>query len=368
MPTVVIPSINVTRNKTVAQPPTGMAGSVATILYCGEFTGGTQIADEIVAITNVNQFQEHFPALEDEEYKTSYSVVQKVFEQRNGNLGATELIILPCKKDYNSTDFADYLDRLEPETFDILMIPTPIDDLPTESEGTASVFLGLIKTWLNNRFKSQAGVGVVFGLAPTYDETTSTNTELLTDAMSIFEEGVYGALTQSFNGLTLNESVALYTNHLAGLNVSASTTNKVIPAITKLSKEYTYGEDSVGAKLISAGITCFKCFNRSDKEYGVVRAYTPAGYDISIERSADYMTRQFQLNDFLGESSRSSTLDAIAGEVNSRIYNFVNTLAICDDIDATVTKIAANTIEIGLKYCFSGRIITINLIVENVEV
>ena len=211
-----------------------------------------------------------------------------------------------------------------------------------------------LKSWLNARFKNKSGIGCSFALEESDDLAKRIDTRM---EVLLGQRGIYNVTVQRINGWTLNQSVAYISGVIAGRKLNKSLTNKVIRGISSIENELQFnGENQDGHRYMNAGVTVLRAFNRRNGEFGVLRSTCPSGYDLAIERSADYMTRQFQLNDYLGESSNVITLDAIAGEINSRMFTFINTLNLCNDIEASILKIDHHTVQIDLKYIFDGII------------
>ena len=194
-----------------------------------------------------------------------------------------------------------------------------------------------LQSWLNARFKNKSGIGCSFALEESDDLARRVDTRM---EVLLGQRGIYNVTVQRINGWTLNQSVAYISGVIAGRKLNKSLTNKVIKGIYSIENELQFsGENQDGHRYMNAGVTVLRAFNRRNGEFGVLRSTCPSGYDLAIERSADYMTRQFQLNDYLGESSNVITLDAIAGEINSRMYTFINTLNLCNDIEASILKL-----------------------------
>ena len=211
-----------------------------------------------------------------------------------------------------------------------------------------------LQSWLNARFKNKSGIGCSFALQESDDLARRVDTRM---EVLLGQRGIYNVTVQRINGWTLNQSVAYISGVIAGRRLNKSLTNKIIKGIYSIENELQFsGETQDGHRYMNAGVTVLRAFNRRNGEFGVLRSTCPSGYDLAIERSADYMTRQFQLNDYLGESSNVITLDAIAGEINSRMYTFINTLNLCNDIEASILKLDHHTVQIDLKYIFDGII------------
>lgn len=355
-----IPRIVVKDNSSITKVPDGVAGNVAVLGYFGDIT---KLGNGLRTYTNYRDLVSDFStALGSEVPTEDYNSLEYLFKQTDSSLGVTSVTVAPLTSDVRGTGFAltdltRALTLLEGENFDILCIPSA---LPMKTEGDdTDIYVSTLITWLATRFANQSGVGIVFSL-DSADGTVSTRLDKM-------DRGVYGVNTQIFNGLTLQKSTAYYCGQLAGRKVDKSTTYKVIEGITSLNTEFTFETDSNGYNLVKSGCTVFKCFDRRNKKYGVIRALTPAGYDVSEERTADYMTRAFQLTEFLGDSSNSITIDSVNGEVNSLIHSFVDELSLCEDIKTSISKVSASKVEIDLEYIFNGIITEIVLYIDITE-
>lgn len=330
--------------------PDGLAGRVAVIADIGIES------DEIFTGDNYKSFIANLPN-EVDKTKADFKAIEKMFIQKDDSRGVTFLEVIPIKT-YDLTNFGKCLDKLETEDFDILVIPTPIKYEKTEDIN--DTWLELLKSWLQARYTNKSGVGVVFGL-----EESSTSGESIVERMVKLagQRGVYGVFFQPINGWSLNETIGFMSGTIAGRKLNKSLTHKVVKGINSITdsegnnKEVIFNsKDSIGYKYMNSGVTVLRPFNRRNGEFGVLRSNCPSGYDLAIERSADYMTRQFQLVDYLGDSNSVTTLDAIAGEVNSRIFTFTNTLNLCNNIETSIQKVNHHTVEIDIKYIFDGII------------
>lgn len=330
--------------------PDGLAGRVAVIADIGIES------DEIFTGDNYKNFIANLPT-EVDKTKADFKAIEKMFIQKDDSRGVTFLEVIPIKT-YDLTNFGKCLDKLETEDFDILVIPTPIKYEKTED--VTDTWLELLKSWLQARYTNKSGVGAVFGL-----EESSTSGETIVERMVKLagQRGIYGVFFQPINGWSLNETIGFMSGTIAGRKLNKSLTHKVVKGINSITdsegnnKEVIFNnKDSIGYKYMNSGVTVLRPFNRRSGEFGVLRSNCPSGYDLAIERSADYMTRQFQLVDYLGDSNSVTTLDAIAGEVNSRIFTFTNTLNLCNNIETSIQKVNHHTVEIDIKYIFDGII------------
>ena len=344
-------------NSSVTKVPDGVAGNVAVLGYFGDTA---KLGTDLRNYANYRDLVTDFDTvLKGETPTADYESLEYFFKQTEDSLGVTSVTIAPLNVDIRDAtltlaEVTRVLTLLDGENFDILCIPSA---LPKSTEGSdLDVYITALTEWLSTRFVNQAGVGVIFSL--------DTNDGAVSTRLGNMSRGVYGVNTQVFNETTLQKSTAYYCGQLAGRKVDKSTTYKVVSGITSLNKEYTFEADSEGYNMVASGCTVFKCFDRRNQKYGVIRALTPAGYDVSEERTADYMTRALQLTEFLGDSSNTVTVDSINGEVNSLIHSFVDELSLCEEIQTSINKVTANKVEIDLEYVFHGIITEIVLYID----
>lgn len=359
---------NVPKIEVISQPivqtrePDGLAGRVAVI-------GDLGIASDVIYTgTSYKDLLNNLPSNIDKT-KEDFKAMEQMFTQKDTR-GVTFLMAMSIGTQYTWENFGNCLDKLETEDFDILVIPKPLKYEAKEIDGVQvpDAWIGLLKSWLQSRYSSKSGVGAIFSL-----EESSTEAQSIVKRMEKLEgqRGVYSVIVQPINGLSLAETVGFMAGVIAGRKLNKSLTHKVIKGIDSITnsngvnKEVVFNDtDSIGYKYMNSGVTVLRAFNRRNGEFGVLRSNCPSGYDLAIERSADYMTRQFQLISYLGESNSITTLDAIAGEVNSRIFTFTNTLNLCNDIETSIQKIDYHTVEIDIKYIFDGIIDYIKVYID----
>ena len=90
----------------------------------------------------------------------------------------------------------------------------------------------------------------------------------------------------------------------------------------------------------------------------------PNGLDLYINRGRDYVIKALALHDFLGERNRELTLNDIKFEVNRVKAEVINTYDICKDIEYSVEKKSADTVDIHItKLLFDGIITEIDVYV-----
>lgn len=336
--------------------PEGLAGDVAVIADLG-----TSSTDIIIA-NNHRELKEKLGDTILASPTNDVKGILKLFEQKGDNNGVTSVTIAPVGSTYTYTTFGNALDKLESEDFDILAIPKPIayETTTISSTEVADIYMKLIKDWKDTRYTNKEGVGLIFAM----EESTTTGQDVKT-RITDFGRGGYCILVQKVNNLTFPESVCFMTATIAGMQLNKSLTHKIVPGIESIQDEVLFKDsNSEGYQYMNKGITVLRPFNRRLGEYGVLRSVTPEGLDLSIERSADYMTKEFQLKDFLGDSSNHITIDSIQGEINTKKRYFIETLGLCEEINSTVTKVDKSTVEVDLEYVFDGIIDLIKVFIQ----
>lgn len=358
-----IPKIVVENNSNVqAVAPNGIAGRLGVIADLGI------ASTDLIVANNYREFLEKVPATALTNPTADLKAIKQLFLQKEDSLGASSIIVAPVGSNYTVTTFGDALDKLEAEEFDILIILKPVK-YETATIGGVSVadaYLTMLKNWLKTRYTNKDGVGSIFALR----ESTESNQDIIT-RMTDFGRGCYACICQEVNGLTLNETVGFITGTIAGRRLDKSLTAKVVAGMTSITDENGANKEllindgsSIGKQYMNAGIMVFRPFNRRNNDYGVLRSICPSGFDMSVERRADYMTREFQLKDYLGESNNVITLDSIAGEINAKKHQFVEILGLCNEINTNIQKVNSHTVEVDIEYVFDGIIDLIKVFVE----
>lgn len=315
---------------------------------------------DIIIAKDYRDFLSNIPASALENPTLDLKSFEQFFKQKEDSLGASYVTVAPVGSSYTVASFGNALDKLQDEDFDILVVLKPIEyvDTTIESVEIKDTYLTMLKNWLKARYEVKNGVGAIFGLR----ESNETGKDIIT-RMKDFGRGCYACIFQEINGMTLNETIGFISGTIAGRNLNKSLTSKVVSEMESITdenginKEVLFSdENSKGKQYMNNGIMVFRVFNRRKGEFGVLRSVCPTGYDLAIERSADYMTREFQLKDYLGDSNNVVTLNGISAEINSRKYDFINTMNLCKDIITTITKVNHHTVEVLIEYVFDGII------------
>lgn len=182
----------------------------------------------------------------------------------------------------------------------------------------------------------------------------------------------YGVINQSLSiGGTeydLLYSSAYYAGVIAGLPVGNSMTMKQVPGVTGVNPELTFETGDDGTTLVGAGITIFKCQDRTNNRYVVVNSEQPNGLDLYINRVRDYVVKEMSLHRFLGDRNRPRTYNEIIQELDRIKYNCVDVLDLLEDINYTVEKESSKCIGIHIDSLTFADIITRINVYVRVEV
>ena len=148
------------------------------------------------------------------------------------------------------------------------------------------------------------------------------------------------------------------------MRVGNTMTMKRVPYVTAVSPELSFETAGSGKTLLEAGITTFKCQDRGSSRYIVVNSEQPNGLDLYVNRVRDYVIKQLSLQQFLGERNREATLNEIKHEVDRVKNECVNVMDLLKDIEYTVEKKSADTVDIHIqKLLFDGLITEIDVYV-----
>ena len=343
--TAKIPKIVVYNKKSAKSPGTGEAGKIAVI---GAFKTTSTTP---TLFTSLDEAQTSFG---DDSAFDGCAALPYLFAS-----GATSLLCVNVStessgtwtKTLDSTNLAASLAKIKGEDWDILFVCAAITD----------AFIAIIDAYLDSTFAMKCPAGFVGALT---GATTSANVTTASAA----GEHCYGLITQQLtvNGTQLSvlNSAAYYCGLIAGMLVGNTMTMKTVPYVTAVSPELSFETSGDGKTLLEAGITTFKCRDRGTSTYIVVNSEQPNGLDLYVNRVRDYVVKQLALADFLGERNREATLNEIKHEVDRVKNECVNVLDLLKDIEYTVEKKSADTVDIHVqKLLFDGIITEIDVYV-----
>ena len=213
-------------------------------------------------------------------------------------------------------------------------------------EDLTSEVIAIITSFLEKRFLNKLPTGYL----------------AFSDVYASAGDFCYGLLQQQLtvNGTPLSkvDSVAYYCGVLASLNVGNSMTMKVVPDVTGVTPEVSFENGQSGLALLTNGITVFKCQNRGNNKFVVVNSEQPNGLDLYINRTRDFIVKEMNLHDFLGDRNRTPSLDEIKQEIDRVKERCVNTLDLLEDIEYTVEKKNSKCVDINITKLLFAEIIT----------
>lgn len=314
---------------------------------------------------------------------------------------------------YNTTDYTKMdtkltydklkagLNRLVGESFDMLFIADPLNDamatqVGSDDKGKSASIISpfvLINDFLNKEFQIQKPTQLYCPIIKPYGTssiTTSTDTngkvnpqetvdiDTVSLITSVFEEnpfnlgGLYvqqGVLsTDTTTVSSVVETAAHIVGYISSLNVGTSLTNKTIPGIRQVKPELYYTKNEDGYSLVSAGVQCLKCKNRTKLDHCIVNSKQPSGYDLAHIRAVSYLIRQYDLEDFLGDNSSNAEIETIGTALSAINQQTIADVPLIQAIDTSnIEKVSPSEVTINLEVTVAGIIIVINLGV-NMEV
>lgn len=251
-------------------------------------------------------------------------------------------------KTLTTTNITNALAKVKDENFDMLFIAGVLTD----------AFIELIKAWCDTRFQNKMATGWVGGC-------TQANISAYTTTAGKVGDHCYGLIanqpvTLEGTDLDLLTTSAYYCALVCDTDLGASLTQKSLPDVTGLVTEYpleTVSEGISGKDLVGLGFTVFSCYDRENDDYIVVNSEQPNGYDLYINRVRDFVVREFQLRQFLGERNRAASLEVILQECARVRKRCIEDLDLLEDIEYNVVKKDVSTVDINLtKLAFAGII------------
>ena len=343
--TAKIPKVEVFLKKSAKSPGTGEAGRIAVI---GAFKT-TEANPQLF-----NSLDEAQTALGTDSTFDGCACLPYLFMS-----GATSVLAVNIAtessgtwtKTINTTNLAAALAKIKGEDWDILFVADALTD----------TFLPIIDQYLDATYQMKYPAGFIGAL-------TGASTAANVTSAGLAGEHCYGLLTQqlSVNGTQLSvlNSAAYYCGLIAGMSVGNTMTMKTIPYVTAVTPELSFETAGDGKTLLEAGITTVKCADRNNGRYIVVNSEQPNGYDLYVNRVRDYVVKSMSLHQFLGERNRDTTLNEIKHELDRVKNECVKSLDLLEDIQFTVTKKDATTVEVNIqKLLFDGLITEIDVYV-----
>lgn len=347
--TAVVPKIQVYKKNNPAPVNTNTVGRVCII---GAFNS------EVTTPVSCADLDEAYTALGNDDTFDGCKVLKYVFRGASSILAVNvttwseDTTPVPTKT-LTTANITAALAKVKDENFDMLFIAGVLTD----------AFIVLIKEWCDTRFRNKMPVGWIGGC------TQSTIADYTTTAGKVGDH-CYGLIANQpvqLEGSTLDllATSAYYCGLVADTDVGASLTQKSLPDVDGLVTEYpleTVSEGISGKDLVGLGFTVFSCYDRENDDYIVVNSEQPNGYDLYINRVRDFVVREFQLRQFLGERNRAKSLEVILQECARVRKRCIEDLDLLEDIEYNVVKKDASTVDVNLtKLAFAGVITEIDV-------
>lgn len=340
--TAVVPSIHVFMKKNKLNTRPGMAGKVAII-------GAFDTTDTTVNVFNsLDECQTAWG--DDTQNYNGCDCAKQLFKGGASSLVAVNFTTetgTPETRDktLDATKLTACLTKIKGEDWDILFV----------AENMTDAYISLIDSYLDATFEMKLPAGYTGALV---GQTSAAN---VTSA-GLAGDHCYGLITQPLevNGetLTVLQSIAYYTGLIASMNVGNTMTMKTVAGVTGLGEELSFETGGVGKTYLEAGITTFKCANRSAGRYVVVNSEQPNGYDLYINRVRDFVIKEFGLHEFLGERNRKATLSEIDHMIAGVKERCVTDLDLLEDIKYHIVKKNANCVDVYIDSLLFAGIIT----------
>lgn len=245
-------------------------------------------------------------------------------------------------------DLNNSLAALLEENFDILIFT----DTP------ADAYYPVIEAWLESKLALDKPCMAILPV----DDTKSVS-QIITIVSSADNQLIsYVCQTSEIGGDSLNvaETAARYAGFVAGLPVNESPTNKIITDIDDVLPKFSSAD---AYALTDKGLTLFELKNRENSKYGIISAVTGSqavddtgmktdAAEIYAVRALVYVLNSMNVEDWLGRTGISKTVNALEGELNNRKNQLLKD-GIVEDLDVAVSIDEANDklayIDISIK-------------------
>lgn len=337
--TAEIPAIQV--NKKGSNTNTGRPGVAGKIAVVGAFK--TEVTEPQLFLTA----DEAKEALGTDDTFDGCKVIDDLF------IGASSLLAVNVAtksgttwtKTVDATNLAAALAKIKGEDWDMLFVAATLTDS----------LIPVIDSYLDDTFemKFPAGYGGCLNGANTAANVTSAG---------LAGDHCYFLLTQQLivNGTTksLLNSAAYYMGMLAAMQVGNTMTMKEVPGVNGVTPELGFETGQAGKAYVEAGITTVKPINRNDGRYVVVNSEQPNGLDLYINRVRDFVIKEMNMIQFLGDRNRTPTHNQILQECDRIEYKCVTTLDLLSDIEYNVEKTGPKTVDVNLSSLTFDDIIT----------
>ena len=336
----IMPKVSVFQKKNNVKSSPGLASKVAVVGAFEKLSGYSPVLcstlDEAYEKLGTDTSYEGVASLE----KLFYGASSLLAVSITTSTGTGDNITI--NKELTNAKLTSALSAIAKEDFDLLFICGQLDEIS----------IPIVTSFLNSRFENKLPAGYV-AFYPLFAPESAG-------------DFCYGLIAQELTvkdtQLSRLESGAYYCGLLASLNVGTSMTMKEVPDVTSITPEFTFENGDIGLEFVTRGMTILRCLDRANGKYIVVNSEQPNGLDLYINRTRDFVVKEFALHDFLGDRNRDATLNEIKQEVDRVKERCVNTLDLLKDIEYTVEKKSAKCVDINItKLLFDDIITQINV-------
>ena len=326
MTTINEPDVVVTNVEKIKTKTYGNAGKIALI---GAFPNTTT---QIGSYTKVEDAKADFGATTIPSGCVSYGCLDYAFNQDNQSKGAEEVIIV--NTNYNAENASYTMDNgkiasallaLADEDFDILTIA---DTIPLEAAGANSAVIvnpiwNTLKSFVDSQYRNQQPFGIITSMS--IDNNSTTGATTLASFKQLFhDQGIFKIVTtpaylkNDVEALTLAQSGCWHAAFTAGKLVNKSETGKLYKALKGNDTKSAFPIQETTGKLdwedlLDAGLHTMKYHNRRLQTVKCINNWTPAGYDMKVERVRNYMIKRITFSDVFGEDNNDPTIDFVKG-------------------------------------------------------
>ena len=143
-------------------------------------------------------------------------------------------------------------------------------------------------------------------------------------------------IDNSTTPLSVIETAAYLTGHIAATRIERPITFQTIPGVTDVYDELSIGQQDTGYLLASKGFPVIVCKLRNSvaqiAEYCVLNSQLPSGYDLAQVRAVSYLIKQYDLQQFLGLPNDEATRAQIGAELSMVNKRVMQDVSIIDEI------------------------------------
>lgn len=360
MTTINEPDVIVTDVERIKTKTYGNAGKLAVI---GAFPTSTF---QIGSFTRLEDAQSALGASTIPEACVSYACLEPLFEQDEQSKGAEDILIVNTNYQASTLSYtitnellANALLALTDEDFDILNIADVINlEATVSNEVVLNPLWTTLKTFSDSQYRKQTPFGLITSIG--IDKTSTTGDANLTALKNLFhDKGVYKLITTPIQykyaaePLNLAQSGCWHANYTAGRQVNKSETSKIYKSLQGIDSKSEFPISTTSGvidweNLLDAGLHTMKYHDRRLKTIKCINNWTPAGYDMKVERVKNYMIKRLTFTDVFGEDNNEITLNSIKG-----LFEYEKNLALKNnyltDMEYEITHCSSDCVRAKLK-------------------